>query len=235
MPFPGQLVCPHCTDLPVFAPPWPTKSTFLLCCLDHSVLVVALGCARKYRAKFRVSAGHGHSNHYRCWLPSLMSWVWSLNPMWKERVDSCRLSSNYHTCTGAPALCHCQTDDKDYVSSHHAQTLLQPGSYVWVKRTLGAFPCLWYLAWEHTVSCTHPGSQACRSSPRVRQSNPSHRPAPVVSHSAELEGKPWTSQALLNAASLNTQMWKWYCRSLNSREVWQLLVPVITLKWITIL
>lgn len=143
-----------------------------------------------------------------------MTWVWSLNPMWQERIDSCRLSLNYHTCTGAPAWCRCQTYDKDFVSSHHAQ------SWIICLKTLGAL--LRSQAWEHTDGCTHPGLQACTSPSRVRQGSTRSLPA-AVSHSAELEGEQRTSQTLSNATSLNTQMWKWHCRTLNSCEVWQLM------------
>lgn len=107
--------------------------------------------------------------------------------------------------------------------SHHSQSwsLLQSGSYVCVKRILGAF--LRSQVWKHTVSCTHQaGYQACTSLPRVSQGSPRHLPA-AVSHSAELKGEQRASRALSDAISWNTQMWKWHCRTQNSCEVWQLM------------
>lgn len=56
--FQGQLEDPHCPDLPVFVAPQNLPFLF------EMLFVVAHGCSRKRRARFRVPKGPPHEKHH---------------------------------------------------------------------------------------------------------------------------------------------------------------------------
>lgn len=81
------------------------------CCLTRDLISQAL-CVRILASNYSLS---GQLNQrktrpkaglvrwlggFRCLLPNLTTWVWSLGPLtrWKERTSSCQLSSDLHAC-----------------------------------------------------------------------------------------------------------------------------------------